>query len=200
MIKGAKGLEPLNLNFYEFLKSKSEQYPDAPALACDGHEITFSGLRQRAEASAALLTKMGVGPGKRVVIWGFNCIEWVVGFYAVTIAGGTAVLMNYGITPDEAAALSVMAEASFLLAGTTRASLSDKDAERKMAHAAGIDEGNIITFDELAESWTKTDASGFVPAGMSATDTQVIILSTCPFHPRMITIIIRGVFSAADYY
>ena len=171
-------MEPLNLNFYEFLKSKSEQYPDAPALACDGHEITFSGLRQRAEASAALLTKMGVGPGKRVVIWGFNCIEWVVGFYAVTIAGGTAVLMNYGITPDEAAALSVMAEASFLLAGTTRASLSDKDAERKMAHAAGIDEGNIITFDELAESWTKTDASGFVPAGMSATDTQVIIFTT----------------------
>jgi long-chain acyl-CoA synthetase len=51
---------------------------------------------------AARLTDAGVSRGSRVVLLGFNSIEWVVTFWAVQALGATAVLGNAWWSEDEA--------------------------------------------------------------------------------------------------
>ncbi len=74
-----------------------------------GREVLVQGERritvERHEAAvgrvAAHLAARGIAAGSRVVLLGFNSIEWVVTFWAVQTLGAVAVLGNAWWTGDE---------------------------------------------------------------------------------------------------
>ena len=83
-----------------------------------GREVLVQGERritvERHEAAvgrvAAHLAARGIAAGSRVVLLGFNSIEWVVTFWAVQTLGAVAVLGNAWWTGDEVAAALGQAE------------------------------------------------------------------------------------------
>ena len=54
---------------------------------------------------SAKLQKMGVGKGSRVALWGYNSANWLIAFFSIVRAGGTAVLVNYSMSSGDAADL-----------------------------------------------------------------------------------------------
>ncbi len=165
------------MNFGELLKKNSIIYGDSPALICEGRSVSFAQLLRLAENGAAALIRDGLKKGDRAVIWSFNSIEWVVAFYSVILAGGVAVLMNYGISSDDAAALSKMVGASFMLSSQTRAAALDSQAPLKTALKAGIRQDKVKPLEYLLREDDPAGAS-FVSMEGGCQDTSVIIFTT----------------------
>ena len=124
--------------FLTLLRDWQRNYHDQPAIICGQERITYRELLERAEQAAAVLLKNGFTAGQKAVLWGYNSLEWVLTFLAVTIAGGTAVLMNYGIRAKEAGQLAKMVEADFLFYGTASALQNDPSAVMLLAETAQI--------------------------------------------------------------
>lgn len=166
------------MTFGELLKKNSSTFGDSPALICEGRQVSFSELCRLAEKGALTLIENGLKKGDRAVLWGFNSIEWVVAFYSVILAGGVAVLMNYGISSEEAGTLSKMVGASFLLFSQTKAAVNDSQAYHKAAGKAGIPLENIIPFGYLTENDNIAAEASFTSKEENSRDTSVIIFTT----------------------
>ena len=150
----------IDLTFGEFLKKQSMEYGAAPALICDGRTVSYKELYALCERGAERLKRDGFAKGGKAVIWGFNSIEWVIAFYSVTIAGGTAVLMNYGISAEEAGRLMSSAGASWLLYSESKALTADRNAAVRAAQAAGIEQKNVRRLEYLSEGRCDGGLSG----------------------------------------
>ena len=166
------------MTFGEFLREKSRVSGDAPALICEGRSVSFRELCEMAENGASLLKNNGVSKGDRVVLWGFNSIEWVIAFYSVILSGGIAVLMNYGISAEDAGRLSEMVGASFMLYSGTRAMINDSRAPQKAALRAGIGLQNVKPMEYLSDGCCKASEIPFISSEAGCRDTSVIIFTT----------------------
>ncbi|MGR4863071.1 AMP-binding protein [Caulobacter sp. LARHSG274] len=56
--------------------------------------LTWSGLRDRVDAFAAGLVKLGVTTGDRVGVWAPNCVEWTIAQFATARVGAIQVNIN----------------------------------------------------------------------------------------------------------
>lgn len=168
--------------FLTLLREWRQTYADRPALYCDGQQLSFRELSERAEAAAAVMLQDGLTAGEKVVVWGYNSIEWVLSFLAVTAAGGTAVLMNYGIRAEEAAVLAKMAGAERMLYGTVAAAMHHPSAVETMAAQAGISWQHCRPFSFVTEKQLPAkDRTALLAAAESVTcchASQVIIYTT----------------------
>ena len=63
------------------------QTPDKECLVCAERRLSWTDLCARAEALAGVLSHLGVGPGDRVAIPLFNCLEYVEITFAVNQVG-----------------------------------------------------------------------------------------------------------------
>ena len=63
--------------------------------------LTFAETASAATAAAGRLSAMGVRPGDRVLLLGFNSVPWVTAFWGVLEAGAVLVLGNAWWSPDE---------------------------------------------------------------------------------------------------
>lgn len=70
------------------------RWGERPHVIQRGRTLTFAGLQAAAPAKAAELATLGVRPGDRVVLIGWNGPEWVVNFWACLLAGAVPVLAN----------------------------------------------------------------------------------------------------------
>jgi long-chain acyl-CoA synthetase len=88
------------------LKATVERCPDREALAeLDGERLSFAELWERAARLAGGLRAAGVKPGDRVAIRMPNCIDWVVSFYGISMAGAVVVPINTRLVESEVADL-----------------------------------------------------------------------------------------------
>jgi fatty-acyl-CoA synthase len=55
---------------------------------------TWAGLARRADALAAGLLALGLGPGDRIGVWAPNCAEWTLTQFAAAKAGLILVTIN----------------------------------------------------------------------------------------------------------
>jgi acyl-CoA synthetase (AMP-forming)/AMP-acid ligase II len=85
------------------LRAAAEQYGDRLALVEGDRQVSFVGLLGRVRDTARGYAALGLAPGDRVVIWGPNCIEWVIAALAVSYAGATLVPANSRYTGHEVA-------------------------------------------------------------------------------------------------
>ena len=78
----------------DFLEQNAERLPAKVALICDGQRLTYAQLDELANRLAHALTSAGVARGDRVGLYLHNCVELVVGIFAVLKAGGVFVVIN----------------------------------------------------------------------------------------------------------
>ncbi|WP_307024898.1 class I adenylate-forming enzyme family protein [Arthrobacter globiformis] len=80
----------------------ARQWNQREYLVQDDRRFTVAEHEAAVARVARYLEERGVGPGSKVVLLGFNSIEWVVGFWAVQALGAVAVLCNAWWSDDEA--------------------------------------------------------------------------------------------------
>ncbi len=168
--------------FLTLLRELRQQYNDKPALCCEGQSLSFFELLKRTEKSAVQLLKNGFSAGEKVVLWGYNSIEWVIAFLAVMSAGGTAVLMNYGIHAEEAGSLAAMVKAERLLYGTLPTIPGGALAIRCFGEQLSMPENRLMPFSSVTEA-EEPDEAGMMllvqaEQQIDVHSSQVIIYTT----------------------
>ncbi len=78
----------------DFLERTAPRLPDKVALICDGQRLTYAQIEAMSNRLANALVVAGVQQGDRVAIYLPNCVEAVVGIFAVLKAGGVFVMVN----------------------------------------------------------------------------------------------------------
>ena len=121
-------------------------WPGRLAIVGGGAGCTYEDMEKGIRGLAAKLRQMGVGKGSRVALWGYNSANWLIAFFAIVRAGGTAVLVNYSMSSADAAGLLAMTETGFLLCGDNGETKKDPDAMHTLASLAGIGSLAIMPF------------------------------------------------------
>ena len=120
------------------------EYPGRPAIVGGGAACTYEDLEKGIRGLSAKLQKMGVGKGSRVALWGYNSANWLIAFFSIVRAGGTAVLVNYSMSSGDAADLLRMTDTGFLLCGENGETKKNPDAMKALASLAGIPEERCL--------------------------------------------------------
>jgi acyl-CoA synthetase (AMP-forming)/AMP-acid ligase II len=79
--------------------------------------VTWREFDERANKTANLLLREGIGKGDKVAILLMNCIEWLPLYFGILKAGAAAVPLNYRYTAEEIKYCLDLADASVLLFG-----------------------------------------------------------------------------------
>ena len=96
------------------LRAAAEEYGDHPAYVEGDRTLSYAELLNRVRTAAETLIDMGLEVGDRIVVWGPNCIEWVIAALATTYGGGTVVPANSRYTAHEVAEIVDRTQAKFV--------------------------------------------------------------------------------------
>ena len=107
-------LEDCHLSFKAFLKKRVN---DGLAFVFAGREYTWEDIDRLSQIVADDLAKAGVKKGSHVGICSPNSINWIITFFAVQKLGAIALLVNYGLKPDEIASLGEIGDITHLCYG-----------------------------------------------------------------------------------
>jgi long-chain acyl-CoA synthetase len=77
------------------------KYGKKPALIVGGQSFSFTDLAGLSGRLANALRGLGIGPGDRVTLYSQNCLEWIIGYYAVARLGAVINPINVMLTPEE---------------------------------------------------------------------------------------------------
>ena len=176
-------MEDRKLLFESWLEDLAEKYGDRPMLTC-GITMSCNQLLDASRRCAGYLIQRGVQKGDRVILWAINGIDWVVGFFGITMAGGVATLMNYGLNAEDVTGLTRMTGANWALIGGNKVSAVDPKAAAAAVIAGGVPMTNIMPTPDLLKACM--DVSRPFDIGMvknrtkqiKPRDTQFIIFTT----------------------
>lgn len=76
------------------LLADARRWQERTYLVAGERRFTFGEFETAVARVSAQLSARGVGPGSRVVLLAYNCVEWLTSFWAVQAVGGIAVLCN----------------------------------------------------------------------------------------------------------
>jgi len=85
----------------EFARRARRLYPDREAVVDHGLRLTYREFFERCDRWSAVLQRLGVRPGDRVVYIAPNTHAQLESFYAVLQIGATLVPVNYRLTADD---------------------------------------------------------------------------------------------------
>ena len=85
----------------EILPTAVQRFGNRPALVVEGRSFSFTQLNAMSNRIANGLAVAGVQPGDRVTLYGPNCWEWLVAYYAIAKVGAVVNPINVMLTPDE---------------------------------------------------------------------------------------------------
>ncbi len=183
----------------------SEDYPGRLAIVGNGGSCTYEDMRKGILGLAGKLREMGVGKGSRVALWGYNSANWLIAFFAVVRAGGTAVLVNYSMGAADAAELLAMTETGFLLCGDNSETKKNPNAIRELASLAGIPEGHCLDIRpdvlDLGHSFRDAAETPDARNESEAEETAIIIFTSgTTSRPKAVQISQRALTFDADAF
>jgi long-chain acyl-CoA synthetase len=79
------------LPLYQLLDQAAEKFPTQTSILFQGRTLKYHQFKSQADRLAAALTGLGLSKGDRVCIFLPNCIEFLLGYWAVIKAGGAVV-------------------------------------------------------------------------------------------------------------
>ena len=88
---------------HELIEAQARRTPQHPALAFEGHTLTYAELERRTGALAAELARLGAGPDVLVGLLVERSLEMVIGILGILKAGAAYVPMDPGYPPDRLA-------------------------------------------------------------------------------------------------
>ncbi len=103
-----------HMSFKALLKKRLS---DDKAFVFAGREYTWADVDRLSQIVADDLAKLGVKKGSHVGICSPNSINWIITFFAVQKLGALALLVNYGLKPDEIATLAEIGDITHLCYG-----------------------------------------------------------------------------------
>lgn len=105
-------LERLWDSLYHWAQHRS----DRVAIRHGSKLLTYAQLAHEAECRAQWLMNLGVTAGDRVIVVGYNSIDWVVAYLGIMRLGAIAALVNNRISPKQMADSAALLEAKLALA------------------------------------------------------------------------------------
>jgi long-chain acyl-CoA synthetase len=85
----------------EILPVAAQRFGARTALVVGDRSVSFDELQALSSRAAHGLVAVGVRPGDRVALYGPNCWEWLVAYYAIAKTGAVVIPVNVMLTPDE---------------------------------------------------------------------------------------------------
>ena len=85
----------------EILSEAARRFGNKISVIVEGDEFSFADMDAMSNKVANGLVSIGVLPGDRVTLYGPNCWQWVVGYYAIAKAGAVANPISAMLTTEE---------------------------------------------------------------------------------------------------
>ena len=85
----------------EILPEAARRFGDKTALTVEGATFSFLELEAMSNRVANGLAAIGVHPGDRVTLYGQNCWEWLVAYYAIAKTGAVVNPISSMLTTEE---------------------------------------------------------------------------------------------------
>ena len=173
----------MGYRFSDWLEYLAKQHGNKPALTC-GVTLTFKELWDASRHCAILLNQAGVQKGDRVILWGINGVDWVTGFFGITMAGGIATLMNYGLKAEDVTFLTEMVGADWALLGKNKVTAADPAAAVRAFTKGSVPSDHILSLEGLFRQSTgamqATDEEAFRELNRQTQpeDTQLIVYTS----------------------
>ena len=117
---------------HELFEAAVDRIPQATALVCGAHRLTYSELNRRANQLARYLQRLGVGPEKRVGICLGRTTEMVIAVLATLKAGGAYVPLDPAYPAERLAFTLEDSEACVLLTSEELSATLPKTNARKV--------------------------------------------------------------------
>lgn len=128
-----------------FAAELAMQHPQQVAIHCGDDEITWARADAFLRPLVNHLLSLDLGPHRRVAVYAGNSAQTVLAYAAITMAGASAVAVNFHLTPSETA---------YILSDSRAAAVFvDADTEargREAAAEAGV--GTVLTWPEWLDS------------------------------------------------
>jgi amino acid adenylation domain-containing protein len=134
-------------SLHELVEARARENPEAPAVACEGEQLTYAELNARANQLARHLQSLGVGRDSVVAISLDRSPDLVVGALGILKAGGAYMPLDSGL-PEERLA--------FMLADSKVDVLVTHDSLVERLHPF---EGRIVRLDADWETIARADTS-----------------------------------------
>jgi len=150
----------------DFLARGARTYPDRIGVVDEPNQpaaplgaVTFGQMQARAQAVAAGLDTLGIGPGERVAAIGPNSARMLDLLYGVTASGRILVPINFRLKPAEVAYIVGDAEIALLLVDPELdAPLAGVNSPRRMVLGEPSD-AELLRFDRQPANWGECDES-----------------------------------------
>ncbi|WP_158717744.1 condensation domain-containing protein, partial [Streptomyces sp. NRRL F-2305] len=170
---------------HELFAAQAARTPDAPALVCGEHELSYRALDRASDAFARRLAGLGVVPGTAVGLFLDRSPEYVVAVLGVLKAGGAYVPLD-ARQPRERLAF-ILADTGATLLVTDRDApaegltpLPPPDVPALLAEAPAEPFRALVHPDQLAYVMYTSGSSG-TPKGVANTHRNVVELALDPW-------------------
>jgi acyl-CoA synthetase (AMP-forming)/AMP-acid ligase II len=153
----------------EFLPHAVRQDPDAVAVRCGDHTLSYRTLTDRVARLAAALEQLGLERGDRVAILHRNCHRVLETYFAAVHAGAVLVPLNHRLTPADLAHIVGETGSRVLVVDEAWAGLA-RDAVAQVASAVrlvgsrvggdGRSRGFELDIEDLLDAAAPADLAG----------------------------------------
>lgn len=152
------------MNLFAAFEAVAARQPDRLALQIKEdagyRHLVYGEVARQVRALAAAMVRVGLRPGDRVALVSENRPEWIVAYFALTAAGGTAVPLDVQLSDGEIATVLEHAGCRIGIAcGKQAARLLALNRERALSRVvdldAGASEGRLLAFRAVLQ-----DAAG----------------------------------------
>jgi amino acid adenylation domain-containing protein len=130
-------------SLHELFEAQVERAPEAPALICEGRQLTYGELNRRANKLAHYLRSRGIGPDTLAGMFVERSVEMVVGVLGILKAGGAYLPLDPTYPRDRLAFVVADADIKILL------------TERRLLNSLPDHRAEVFCLDA---DWDKVDA------------------------------------------
>jgi long-chain acyl-CoA synthetase len=163
------------LTLSSLLQRAARQYGARTAIRDAEGDLTWAAYVKRISRSAHVLSKLGVGPGRRFGILCRNCVRHAELIYAAYWAGAIPVPINYRLAPPEIAGMLEDAECRMLAVESMFTNLLDRPPlndwrSRAIRIATDQSSGTLPDYDALRD-----EAEPVVPYEAGEDDEAILL-------------------------
>lgn len=161
----------------EELISFAGGWSDRPHVLQGDRAVSFAEVERAIDAKARQLVTLGVKPGERVFLLGWNSAEWIVNFWACLRVGAVPVLANTWWSAAELATAMEALQPAATLADTQAAAKLPAGARKAPWAIATSEPADADTLSPVADSGDETETAVIIFTSGTSGQPKAVVLS-----------------------